>query len=120
MNWNEAQLLSWRPRRVSNKLRQRLFAAGPPPLDTRWIWRGLVPATACALLTLMTVNRSNDSLGGGSRLNVALSNLNDGLLATADRQSARNHNDFVTFDSTNQSVFNSNTRFATATNFSNE
>lgn len=119
-NWNEEQLLSWRPRRASDKLRQRLFAAGPPATNTRWFWGGLVPATACVLLTLMTVNRSNDNLGGGSRLSLALSNLNSGPLAPADRQSAQNHNDFVTFDSTNNSIFNSNTRFTLVTNFSNE
>jgi len=120
LNWNEERLLSWRPRRVSNRLKQRIFAPGRPTLAGRWFWGGLVPATACAWLTLMTVNHNNDSLGGGTCLSVALSNLNGGSLAREDRQSAQNHNDFVTFDSTNKSVFNSNTRFTLVTNFSNE
>jgi hypothetical protein len=86
----------------------------------RWIWGGLVPATACALLTLAAVNRGGDGWGGESNMGLALSNLNYSPLAPADRQSAQNHQDFITFDSTNNSIFNSNVRFTLATNFSNK
>ncbi len=123
-NWNEKQLLSWRPRRTSSRLKQRIFAAEPPAQPSappaKWFWGALVPAAACALLTLMTINRGGDSFSEGGKMSVALSNLNYGPLTPESRQSAQNHNDFVTFDSTNRSVFNSNTRFTLATNFSNE
>ncbi len=79
-----------------------------------------MPATACALLTLMTINRGGDSFADSGKMGVALSNLNYSPLAPEARQSAQNHNEFITFDSTNKSVFNSNIRFTLATNFSNE
>jgi hypothetical protein len=120
MNWNEKQLLSWRPRRASNKLKDQIFVREPAPPAVGWFWGCLVPATACVLLTLLTVNHSNDSFGGRSRLSVVSSNLNYGSLAPQSQQSGQNHNDFVTFDSTNKSVFNSNMRFTSVTNFSNE
>jgi hypothetical protein len=119
-NWNEEQLLSWRPRRASSGLKPRIFAAEHPAHTARWFWGALVPATACALLTLMTINRGGDGFNGGAQMGMALSNLNYSPLAPEQRQSAQNHNDFVTFDSTNKSVFNSNVRFTLATNFSNE
>lgn len=119
-NWNEKQLLSWRPRRVSSGLKQRIFATEPAAHTAKWLWGCLMPATACALLTLMAANRGGDTLGEGARMSLALSNLNYGPLAPEDRQSAQNHHDFITFDSTNKSVFNSNVRFTLATNFSNE
>jgi len=119
-NWNEKQLVSWRPRRVSSGLKRRIFETEHPAHAAKWFWGCLMPATACALLTLMTVNRGGDSVGEGGQFSVALSNLNYGPLAPEDRQSVQNHNDFITFDSTNKTVFNSNARFTLATNFSNE
>ena len=120
-NWNENEMLSWRPRRVSSGLEGKIFAAEPTDAHpARWFWGALVPATACALMTLMTINRGGDSFGTNSQIGIALSNLSNCPLAPADRQSAQNHNDFVTFDSTNKSVFNSNMRFTLATNYSNE
>lgn len=119
-NWNEKQLLSWRPRRTSAGLKQRIFDAEHPKHTAKWFWGALVPATACALLTLLTSNRSNENFENFRPMSLASSNLNDGLLAPEARQSAQNHNDFVTFDSTNKSFFNSNIRFTPSTNFSNE
>jgi hypothetical protein len=113
-------MLSWRPRRVSSGLKRRIFDTDHPAHTARWFWGTLVPATACALLTLMTANRGGGSFSTGAPMGVALSNLSYCPLAPEERQSAQNHNDFVTFDSTNKSVFNSNMRFTFATNYSNE
>lgn len=72
------------------------------------------------LLSMMKANPATICFGCRVHTNVALNRWDCGTLARSDRQSAQNHNDFVTFDSTNKSVFNSNTLLMLATNFSNE
>ena len=118
MNWNEEQLLSWRPRPASNKLKARIFAAPHPRPAAKWFWGALVPATACALLSLMTVNHGGDSYANVTHADLSVSELNASAQQVGNRQSAQNHNDIVTFDSTNKNVFNSNVHFTLATNFS--
>lgn len=120
MNWTESKLLSWRPRRASSRLKHRLFAGNHHPHAARWIWGCLAPSTACVLLTLMAVNNSNDALGPKPGLSLALSNLTSTIVTTDERLSAQNHLCTVTFDSTNRSIFNSNTRFTPPNNFSNK
>ncbi len=76
MNWNEKQLLSWRPRRASSRLKERIFAAElpaqPSASPAKWFWGALVPAAACALLTLMTINRGGDSFLTRGRQNLSV------------------------------------------------
>jgi hypothetical protein len=116
----EQQMLSWRPRRASKGLEQRIFAVDHHPRPAKWFWECLVPTTACALLTLMTLNHSRDNLGQRPAFTMTLSSLTNTSPAADDRQSAQNRLVAVTFDSTNHSYFNSNTGFTPSNNFSNE
>lgn len=58
----EEQSLSWKPRRPSAKLEQRLFGAAADPRDLRAMWRALVPAAACLVLTVAMLHAP----GGGT------------------------------------------------------
>jgi hypothetical protein len=118
--WNEQQMLSWQPRPASKRLERRIFDADHHPRAAKWFWGCLVPTTACALLTLMTLNHSAELPGRHPMFSLAGTGLT-AMLATADDQhSAQNHLATVTFDSTNHSFFNSNGCFTPSTNFSNE
>lgn len=114
MNWNERQLLAWRPRRASSRLRRRLFEADQAPPSAKWLWGGLVPATACVLLTLSMFSHTDDRLGETAGFRPAFTNPSpvDGVPDAG--RSAQNHVAGVTFESTNHSLFNSNMRFAPA------
>jgi hypothetical protein len=79
-----------------------------------------VPATACALLTLMMLSHNGDTPGQQPTLAITLGSLTNATLLTENRQSARNHLAIVTFDSTNHSFFNSNIPFTSSTNFRKE
>ena len=50
---------SWRPRRPAARLRRRIFSATPGEPSATWLVGWLVPATACALLTLMVFKADN-------------------------------------------------------------
>jgi hypothetical protein len=113
-------MLSWQPRPASKRLERRIFETDPHPRAAKWFWGCLVPTTACALLTLMTLNHSAELSERRPLFSLAGTGLT-AMLATADDQhSAQNHLASVTFDSTNHSVFNSNGCFTPSTNFSNE
>ncbi len=120
MNLPETQLRSWRPRRPSAALKTRIFAdtteTGVP--SARWFWGCLAPAAACALLTLMAFNSSNN-LAQKPLMGAVLSNENYAAYASGGDQTPQNHLAAVTFDWTNRSGFNSSISFTPTTNLSN-
>jgi hypothetical protein len=121
MNWNEEQMLSWRPRPASKGLRRRIFAAetaGPAPV-AKWFWGGLVPATACALMALVSLNHERDTAATRAFVTLACSNQTE-IMAAGDSRSLENRLVAITFDSTNHSGFNSNMGFTPTTNFIKE
>lgn len=117
----ERQLRSWRPRRPSAGLKRRsLRFAGEADVPTaRWLWSGVAPTMACALLTLMAFHRDGDGLGQKPAMALILSSQNDVAYATGGAQTEQNHLATVTFDWTNRSVFKSSIRFTPSTNLSN-
>lgn len=117
----ETQLRSWRPRRPSAGLKRRILRLVDEPdiLSARWLWSGLAPTMACALLTLMAFSRNGDGLGPKPAMTIILSSQNNAAYATGGAQTEQNHLAAVTFDWTNRSVFKSSIRFTPATNFSN-
>jgi hypothetical protein len=77
MNLLENQLRSWRPRRPSPKLSQKLFrssGAAEARLSVRW----LAPAMACLFLALTIVNQEPGLTAGSSRPTAA-----DGMLSNS-------------------------------------
>jgi len=114
-------MLSWQPRRPSAGLRRRILQlAGADEVPTaRWLWSCVAPTMACALLTLMALDR--DGSGLPSRLPIALilSSQNNAAFATGGTQTKENHLAAVTFGWTNHSVFQSSIRFTPTTNLTN-
>ena len=118
---NENQLLVWRPRRPSARLKRRLLAlTGEAPAPTaRWLWSCVAPTMACAMLTLMAFNRDGAGLETKLPMNLILSNQNAVAFAAGDDQTGQNHLATVTFGWTNHSAFQSSIRFTPAQNFTN-
>jgi hypothetical protein len=120
MNLPETQLRSWRPRRPSARLKRKVFSATTEAdlPSARWFWGCLAPAAACALLTLMAFNSSNN-LEQKPLIGAVLSNENYAAYASGGDQVPQNHLAAVTFDWTNRSGFNSSISFTPTTNLSN-
>jgi len=118
---NENQLLSWRPRRPSAGLKRRLLRlTGPDEIPTaQWLWRGVAPTVACALLTLMALNHGDSGLPSQLPVALMLSNQDNAAFATGGAQTRENHLAAVTFGWTNGSVFKSSIRFTPTTNLIN-
>ena len=114
----ETQLRSWRPRRPAAGLKQKIFSA-EAVAPTTWLWGGLAPTMACALLTLMAFNHGGDGLGQKPMMAMVLSNQTLATYAVDGTQIAQNHVAAVTFDWTNRSAFKSSIRFTPTKNFSN-
>jgi hypothetical protein len=119
---NEMPLHSWRPRRPAAGLKRRILSldggeADIPP--ARWLWGALAPTMACALLTLAAFNHGGEGLNPKLATTLILSSQNNAAYATVGAQTPENHLAGVTFDWTNQSVFQSSMRFTPTTNFSN-
>jgi hypothetical protein len=114
-------LRSWRPRRPSAGLRRRILnLAGEPVVPTtRWLWSGLAPTMACALLTMMAISHEGVGLGPQVPMAFILTNQSGAAYATSGAQTEQNHLATVTFDWTNRSVFRSSIRFTPTTNLSN-
>jgi hypothetical protein len=74
---------------------------------------------ACALLTLAAFNHGGEGLNPKLATTLILSSQNNAAYATVGAQTPENHLAGVTFDWTNQSVFQSSMRFTPTTNFSN-
>jgi hypothetical protein len=115
----ETQLRSWCPRRPSAGLKQKIFSAEAVVPTATWLWGGLAPTMACALLTLMAFNHGGDGLGQKPMMAMVLSNQTLATYAVDGTQIAQNHVAAVTFDWTNRSAFKSSIRFTPTTNFSN-
>src|ERR1700722_19528714 len=108
MNSLEKQLRSWQPRRPSAQLKRRLFGYSFAP-GARWIIGSLVPAAACALLTLGFFCPPNGiRMAAPSPLMVA-SNLSNTAFELDGFANKQNHWSSVTFDSTNESGLGSTT-----------
>jgi energy-coupling factor transporter ATP-binding protein EcfA2 len=107
MNLPETQLRSWRPRRPSAGLKQRIFIART--LSLHQIARAVgwfTPATACVFLIFLVLNSENTtSISPGSQepiLATIMSNQNY-TMRTASHNMGQNDLFAVTFDWTNRS-----------------
>jgi len=117
---NEKTLLSWQPRQPSAALKRRLLRLADeqevvPAI--RWLWRCVVPTMACALLALVAVN--HDGVKETLPMGQILSSQANAAFASGGASSGQNHLAAVTFDWTNQSVFQSSIRFTPTTNLTN-
>jgi hypothetical protein len=116
MNSLEALLHFWQPRHPSAGLRRRIFGerVGFMP-KMAWFVGWLVPATACALLTVSVFNSGNNISGRSARREglVAAVLSNQSFLASVPETFQKGQNDlsFVTFDWTNRSGFTSSVPF---------
>jgi len=116
MNGIETRLRSWRPRRPSAGLKERIFDVPlVNPHRTAWLLGWLAPATACAMVVLSVVNSGSGISGSISRDNpmVAVMMSNQDYAAYASR-SGENNPSAATFDWTNRSGSPSTMRFAPA------
>jgi hypothetical protein len=107
MNLPETQLHSWQPRRPSARLKQRIFSSAARRLELATTFRWLVPATACTLLALGTLNQQIDLPRGTSSsqslIAAIMNNQNPVSDLVSDQQSARNSLFALTLGWTNQS-----------------
>jgi len=85
---------------------------------TIWLWSSLVPATACAILTLMAGLPGALPAHQASLIPSALSNFTSAAYVSGASTIPQNHLAAVTFDWTNQGNTYSSIRFASSTNFS--
>ena len=111
-NLTEKQLRSWQPRRAAAGLKRRIFETEPgEPTAARFVgW--LVPATVCALFTLMVFRPGNGlPLDDKSPVGTVLSNANYAAFSANSPQSEQNHLSGVTFDWTNRSISTSSISF---------
>src|SRR5580698_3413317 len=101
---NENQLRCWRPRRPSGGLKRRILQiTGEDEVPSaRWLWSGLAPTMACALLTLMAFSHEGGGLDSNMPMALILSNQNNAAFASGGEQTGQNHLAAVTFDWTNQ------------------
>jgi len=105
-------LRSWRPRRPAARLRRRIFSATPGEPSATWLVGWLVPATACALLTLMVFKADNSlPVAGRPLIGTILSDENYAAFAGNGLQNAQNHLSALTFDWTNRSLSTSSICF---------
>ena len=88
-------------------------------LTARWLWSGLAPTVACALLTLMAFSHDGGDLDRPAPMALILHNQNTAAYATGGAQTEQNHLAAVTFGWTNGSVFNSSILFTPTTNLTN-
>ena len=115
---NENQLLSWRPRRPSAALKRRILrlTGEDDALSLRWLWSGVAPTMACALLTLMALSHGGAGLDYKMPMSLVLSNQNNAAYAAGGAETTQNHLAVVTFDSTNRNSLGSSIRFTPTTN----
>jgi hypothetical protein len=107
MNSLETQLHSWKPRRPSARLRRRLFGLSFAP-GTAWIVGSLVPAAACAMLTLSFFG-SHSGVSYVTDHELVASNWSEAAFVTDGFADKQNHLASITFDSTNRSGLGSTT-----------
>jgi len=107
MNWLEAQLNSWEPRRPSARINRRLFptpsARSKPGMCFNW----LAPATVCMLLALAVFKQENHISTTSPRHDPAvammLSNQSFVAYLTGGSKQVENNILPATFESTNRS-----------------
>jgi hypothetical protein len=110
MDTLESRLRSCQPRRPSDKLKRRLFAA---PADfmprAAWLIGSLAPATACVLLTFLALNPENphEFFRHEPLTAMILSNQSYAAYASDNFKATENRLFSVTFDWTNHSGFTS-------------
>ena len=111
---------AWKPRPPAAALKQRIFRAQPAAPEDRSFWNLLVPAMACAMLSLLVLNSGNALTAGSLKRHLmgdlVLSNLSYSAYASGGSQTAQNHLDSLTFDWTNRSVLTSPIGFTSSTN----
>jgi hypothetical protein len=107
MNLPETQLHSWRPRRPSAGLKQRIFIARTlnlPQIARVLGW--LTPATACILLIFLVLNPGNTAssdLGRQEPILAMIMSNQSYAVHTANHRVGQNDLSAVTFDWTNHS-----------------
>ncbi len=120
LNLPENQLHGWRPRRPSDRLKQRIFRVATERSTLALNWSGLAPAMVCLLFVLMAMHFNGANLWSHSRILTATST-NQGAIywEPAGGQVSENQLHCVTFDWTNHGNFQSSIAFASRTNSSN-
>ena len=107
MNLPETQLRSWRPRRPSAGLKQRIFFARTPSLPQIARFLGwLTPATACLLLLFLVLNPRNTASSSLSRQEPTLATIMSNqsyAVHFVNHRMGQNDLSAVTFDWTNRS-----------------
>ena len=114
MNTLETQLRSWKPRRPSATLKQKIFAATTdiaPKALLPFSW--FAPAIACALIALAVLNQENGNPISSvhPEIMVALSNQSYAAYLPGSFQNSENRLPIDTFDWTNGSRSTSSMNF---------
>jgi len=110
---------AWQPRRPAAALKSRIFTKRRVAPEERSFWNLLVPAMACAMLTLAVLNSNSlspASLKHHLMGDLVLSNLSYSAFASGGDQAPQNHLDSLTFDWTNRSLLASPIGFTSSTN----
>ena len=106
MNLPETQLRSWRPRRPSAGLKRRIFSSAARRLELATTFRWLVPAAACTLLALGSLNQQlglpRDASSSEALISAIMNNQSPVSDLVRDKQSSRNSLFALTLGWTNQ------------------
>ena len=106
MNLPETRLRSWQPRRPSNGLKRRIFAAPRRPYQVvMWSLRRLSPAAACLLVALAALKQGISFSSAGPRPEFIAATTGSNLIAflPGNYQQEQNCCSPVTFEWTNRS-----------------
>ncbi|MGA3268179.1 MAG: hypothetical protein ABSE16_15295 [Verrucomicrobiota bacterium] len=106
---------SWRPRRPSAGLKQRIFAAAPKRSPMTWFMGSLAPVATCALLSLVILNSGNGISPGPRRAGALAAMMASNVDASDSLQSEQNRLFTVSFDSTNPGLYSSSIRYTPLT-----
>ena len=105
MNSLEMHLRSWRPRRPSAKLRQRIFGTRSNQVTATALLRWLAPAMVCALVAVGLLTQPNSMPAGrltqGPMVGMILSNQSPVASLSNEIQQAGGSNFSGTFEWTN-------------------
>jgi hypothetical protein len=121
MNWLEAQLKSWAPRRPSARIERRLFPQRMRAADLTRSLAWLAPAAACMILALATVRQEGVSTGAARpeyMFAMIMSNQASASILRDDGAEPENRVMHASFEWTNRGGSGSSTRFMPSTNSS--
>jgi hypothetical protein len=121
MNWLEAQLKSWAPRRPSAKIERRLFPRRRRVSELARALAWLTPAAACMVFALAAVRQEGGSAGAARpeyMFAMVLSNQTAANILHSDAAQPENRVMRASFEWTNRGGSGSSIRFMPLTNLS--